>query len=215
MSPQQLKAQIVAAACNATSHLLLSRRLQAYHAHRDLPALDRYSSCLHHSLHDGGNQQGPRPQGHCQLLAGHFPGGQLRPDEGITPVHHSPPVHSGLHTCLGKAPRGADSTSLATLPPSLSTLCRSWTGTDPRGTWDWVNCQPSSTCIRSTWHGESIFPLHLMPSPAQEHSQALTEWSAPPEATGHLKACASLQRELLPREPRVRSPQGFSASPAG
>jgi len=43
---------------------------------------------------------------------------------------------------------------------------------------------------------ESEF-LRPKPSPAQESSQALTEGLAAPEATGHLEASASLQRELL------------------
>lgn len=168
---------------------MLSRRLQAYLAHRHQAALDHCSSCLCDGLRACHSQQGPHRHGHCQLLAGHFPGGQLRLDEGITPVHHSPPVHSGLQTYLGKAPQGVDLTSLAMLPPSLPTLCSSWTGAGPRGTWDWVNwAQASPPLHASALHGAvSPYSPHTpdaLPSPGAftgSHQRL-----APPEATRHL-----------------------------
>ena len=131
---------------------------------------------------------GSPPSWSLPATSGHSSaGGQLRPDEGITAVHHSPPVHSGLQTCPGKAPRGLDPTSLATLPPSLPTLCRSWTAARPRGTWDWVNWARGSPALRaSALHG-MVSPYsspRLMPSPAQEPSLALTKGLHPQKQPG-------------------------------
>lgn len=81
-------------------------------------------------------------------------------------------------------------------------------GTDPRGTWDWLNWAHRSPAL-----GACTCPLPLVPSSAQEPSPALTPWLAPPEAARRLKSCASLLCELG-REQWARSDQGFSAGPA-
>lgn len=152
---------------------------------RDLVALDPCSGCLH----DGGSQQGPHPLGHSQMLC-HLPGRHLKPAEGIASFSTSPQ----------QAPDLQDPASLKVLPP----LC-------PLSGWEQIPEEPSFGCTSSTWCGESICPLHLMPSPAQEPPSVLTPWLGPPEATRHLKSCDSLQCELVPRKQWARSHQGFSA----